>query len=203
MGCCCTEWQCIVFIFFTLYHTLKKPCLFYIENGTVATTKRKNCSPWWRHQMETFSASLALCAGTSPVTGEFPSQRPATPSLMFSSICAWTNGWVNNRNAGDWRRHWAHYDVILVHRSVNYDNHQCQKWRQSCHLEHSFCSLAIHEMLWRSWAALVGALRVSCLTPNHYLNDGTFPRFSVESSCFVYMCQITGLWLTKTMATYY
>ena len=33
---------------------------------------------WWRHQMETFSASLALCAGNSPVTGEFPSQRPVT-----------------------------------------------------------------------------------------------------------------------------
>ena len=31
---------------------------------------------WWRHQMESFSALLALCAGNSPVTGEFPSQRP-------------------------------------------------------------------------------------------------------------------------------
>ena len=28
----------------------------------------------WRHQMETFSASLALCAGMSPVNGEFPAQ---------------------------------------------------------------------------------------------------------------------------------
>ena len=27
--------------------------------------------PWWRHQMETFSALLAICAGNSPVTGEF------------------------------------------------------------------------------------------------------------------------------------
>ena len=34
--------------------------------------------PWWRHQMETFSALLALCAGNSPVTGEFPAQRPVT-----------------------------------------------------------------------------------------------------------------------------
>ena len=34
--------------------------------------------PWWRHQMETFSALLALCAGNSPVSGEFPSQRPVT-----------------------------------------------------------------------------------------------------------------------------
>ena len=33
---------------------------------------------WWRHQMEIFSALLALCAGNSPVTGEFPSQRPVT-----------------------------------------------------------------------------------------------------------------------------
>ena len=35
-------------------------------------------STWWCHQMETFSTSLALCVGNSPVTGEFPSQRPAT-----------------------------------------------------------------------------------------------------------------------------
>ena len=33
---------------------------------------------WWRHQMETFSALLAYCAGNSPVTGEFPGQRPVT-----------------------------------------------------------------------------------------------------------------------------
>ena len=40
----------------------------YIETGP----------PWWRHQMETFSALLALSAGNSPVTGEFPAQRPVT-----------------------------------------------------------------------------------------------------------------------------
>ena len=33
---------------------------------------------WWRHQMETFSALLALCVGNSPVTGEFSAQRPVT-----------------------------------------------------------------------------------------------------------------------------
>ena len=36
---------------------------------------------WWRHQMKTFSALLALCEGNSPVTGEFPSQRPVTRSF--------------------------------------------------------------------------------------------------------------------------
>ena len=35
----------------------------------------------WRHQMETFSALLALCMGNSPVTGEFPEQRPVTQSF--------------------------------------------------------------------------------------------------------------------------
>ena len=34
---------------------------------------------WWRHQIETFSALLALRAGNSPVTGEFPTQKPVTP----------------------------------------------------------------------------------------------------------------------------
>ena len=37
--------------------------------------------PWWRHQMETFSASLAICAGNSPVPSEFPTQRPVTRSF--------------------------------------------------------------------------------------------------------------------------
>ena len=36
---------------------------------------------WWRHQMETFSALLAICAGNSPVPGEFPTQRPVTWSF--------------------------------------------------------------------------------------------------------------------------
>ena len=36
---------------------------------------------WGRHQMETFSALLALCAGNSPVTAEFPAQRPVTRSF--------------------------------------------------------------------------------------------------------------------------
>ena len=35
-------------------------------------TNRSQISTWWRHQMETFSALLALCEGDSPVIGEFP-----------------------------------------------------------------------------------------------------------------------------------
>ena len=35
--------------------------------------------------------------------------------LKFSLICAWINGWINNREAGDLRRHRAHYDVIVIY----------------------------------------------------------------------------------------
>ena len=39
------------------------------------------CKPWWRHQMQKFSALLPIWAGNSPVTGEFPAQRPVTRSF--------------------------------------------------------------------------------------------------------------------------
>ena len=39
---------------------------------------------WWRHQMETFSALLAICADNSPVPGEFSAQRPVTRSFDVS-----------------------------------------------------------------------------------------------------------------------
>ena len=44
--------------------------------------------PWWRHQMEALSALLSICAGNSPVTGEFPTQRPVTRSFdVFFDVC--------------------------------------------------------------------------------------------------------------------
>ena len=43
---------------------------------------------WWGHQMESFSALVTLCAGNSPVTGEFPSQRPVPRSFdVFFDLC--------------------------------------------------------------------------------------------------------------------
>ena len=36
-------------------------------------------------------------------------------ALMFSLICVWINGWVNNREAGDLSRYRAHYDVTVMY----------------------------------------------------------------------------------------
>ena len=69
----------IVNLFFSpfLHQTLPPGC----DPAVTVLAQSVDCPTWWRHQMETFSALLALCAGNSPVTGEFPSQRPVTRSF--------------------------------------------------------------------------------------------------------------------------
>ena len=69
--------------------------------------------PWWRHQMETFSALLALCAGHWSMVNS-PHKGQWRGAVMFCLIYAWINGWVNTGEAGDLRRHRAHYDVIVM-----------------------------------------------------------------------------------------
>ena len=73
-----------------------------------------SCTSWWRHQMETFSALLALCAGNSPVPVNSPHKGQWRGALIFSLICARINDWVNNREAGDLRRHLGHIDVNVM-----------------------------------------------------------------------------------------
>ena len=71
-------------------------------------------TPWWRHQMKTFSALLALfvwwihrSSVNSPHKGQWRG------ALMFSLICAWIIRWVNNSEVGDLRRHRAHYEAYI------------------------------------------------------------------------------------------
>ena len=52
-----------------------------VHFGFHQISRNKHPNSWWRHQMETLSALVALCARNSPVTGEFPSQRPVTWSF--------------------------------------------------------------------------------------------------------------------------
>ena len=52
----------------------------------------------------------------SPVNS--PHEGQWRGALMFSLVCAWTNGWVNNRDGGDLRRHRTNYDVTVMTRKV-------------------------------------------------------------------------------------
>ena len=110
----------------------KRCALYYIE---IKSSSIKEVYPpvtYWGHiscqvnlhdvakhddviKMETLSALLCLCGGNSPVTGEFPHKGQRRGGLMFSLICAGINGWINNRGAGDLRRHHPHYDVTVMH----------------------------------------------------------------------------------------
>ena len=75
-------------------------------------------SSWWRHQIETFSALLALCAGNSPVPVNSPHKGQWRGALMFYLIYARINDWVNNREAGDLILHRGHYDVSVMSHGV-------------------------------------------------------------------------------------
>ena len=66
---------------------------------------------WWRHQMETFPALLLAICG--PVNSLYKGG-----ALMYSLICAWIYGWVNNREVGELRRYCAHYDVTLMEMKI-------------------------------------------------------------------------------------
>ena len=73
--------------------------------------------PWWRHQMETFSALLALCAGNSPVTAEFPSQMPVTQSIgVFFDLVL--NKRLSKQSWGWWSETpscllWHHFNTLI------------------------------------------------------------------------------------------
>ena len=69
----------------------------------------------WRHQIETFSALLVLCAGNSLVTGEFPTQKPETQSFdvffdlrLNKRLSKQSWGW---RFETPWRWFWRHFNV--------------------------------------------------------------------------------------------
>ena len=49
----------------------------YFKKGA----QTQKATTWWRHQVETFSALLAICAGNSPIPDEFHTQRPVTRSF--------------------------------------------------------------------------------------------------------------------------
>ena len=87
---------------------------------------------WWRHQMEIFSALLALCAENSPVAGEFPTQRPVTRSFeVFFDLR------LNNRLR---KQSWGWWFETL----------SCPLWRHcnECNIYHQ---LLTQDIAWLPW----------------------------------------------------
>ena len=81
----------------------------------IASYLTSSYAQWVNKIMKSSNGNIFQVTGplSREFTSEFPSQRAVTRSFD-SLICAWTNGWVSNREAGDLGRRWAHYDVIVM-----------------------------------------------------------------------------------------
>ena len=83
------------------------PCIFEL-NHTVTMMTSSNGN------ILRVTSPLSVCAGNSPVPVNSRHKCQWRGALMFSFICVWMNDWVNNREAGDLRRHRGHYDVNVM-----------------------------------------------------------------------------------------
>ena len=88
-------------------HTLK----YEANNNTVNFCAIHDDVIKWKHfpRYWPFVRGIHQSPVNSPLKGQWRG------ALMFSVICAWINGWVNNGEARDLRRQNAHYDVIVMH----------------------------------------------------------------------------------------
>ena len=87
---------------FNWWERLLTAAKLYVVSNDDDVIKWKNFPRYWL---------LVRGIHRSPVNSPQKGQRRG--ALMFCLICAWINGWVNNGEAGDLRRH-AHHDVILM-----------------------------------------------------------------------------------------
>ena len=90
---------------------------FVLKSGIVYSVKHYNCFGnihddviKWKHfpRYWPFVRGIRRSAVNSPHKGQWRG------ALMFSLICAGINAWVNNRDAGDLRRHRGHCDVSVM-----------------------------------------------------------------------------------------
>ena len=79
-----------------------------------ASTRLYEAITWWRHQMEKSSALLTICAGNSPVTGEFSAQMPVTRSFDVSFDLL-----LNERLSKQWWGWWFETPLRPVWRHCN------------------------------------------------------------------------------------
>ena len=119
--------------------------------------------------MTSFSALLAFCEGNSPVTGEFPSQRPVTQSFdIFFDVRFRLNKRLNKPS----RRRWFE-TPLWRHCNVTWCPGNCSKQAKVCHVvkmewvEYQARDQVIH------FLSLEGqnATYIDHLLPNEYLSS--------------------------------
>ena len=134
---------------------------------------------WWRHQMKTFSALLALCEGKPPITGGFHWQRAVTGSFdIFFHLC------LNRRPSKQSRRwfetpsrsSWCHYNVLSNSIQCHHHPHTLQ-WRHNDRDDVSNHRLldCLHNRLFSHQSKNMSKLRVTGLYKGNSPVTGEFP----------------------------
>ena len=106
-------------------------------------------------------------------------------ALMFSLICAWINGWVNNGEAGDLKRHRAHYDVIVMSTYIIVHNEGMTVGYGVMYLSRSLTDRSAHDMVW-----ITDSFFCTKYTGKWLYGDGNLcisSYFSVTYIC-IYVC---------------
>ena len=107
---------------------------------------------------------------TGPLCGKSPHNGQWRGALMLSLNRAWTNGWVNNRYAGDLRRNRAHYHVTVMHRQLDFCSIYClgeQQRKQYIVLLLIFCEGNPPLAQWPVRCKLFHRLTSSCILHWH------------------------------------
>ena len=92
-------------------------------------------------------------------------------ALMFCFfICAWMNGWVNNREAGDLRRHRAHYDVTVMYQA---------SWCAG--ISRKLSAAIMNDIVW-CWKTYLEILQLK-----EYLSEIHYILLAFDSRCIVFV----------------
>ena len=107
------------------------------------------CS-WWRRPIETFSVLPAICAGNSPVTGEFPAQRPVMRRFdvffdlrLNKRLCKQSWGWWFETPSCPL---WHHCNVLNIPQVIDIHSRGSRGRQEHCHFVQSISWL---QMTWR------------------------------------------------------
>ena len=107
-------WPEMTFMLFGLYHLEETKMLLFGSHPLEIFFNKHDDVIKWKHfrRYWPFVRGIHRSPVISPHTGQW------RRALMFSLICTWMNGWVNNREAGELRRYRVHYDVIVMDNCV-------------------------------------------------------------------------------------
>ena len=158
-----------------------------------------NVTPWWRHQLETFSTLLAICAGNSPVTGEFPAQRLVTRSFdVFFDLPL--NEQLSKQSWGWWSEMLSH--PLWRHSNVTASQVLCKITNNGGTYQSAF-SNADHLQFWSDIALHINVIIFKNFTP---LAIALLPPLDTKASAgkmLNFSIFITHCWWISVLSTYF